>query len=357
MRSELVIHLSKLDNNLLAVKKRLKANVKVMAVVKDNAYGHGVVPIAKHLEPKVDWFCVATIEEAIELRKADINSPILIFESPRKEWASKYIQYGLTASVADITDFSILEEGTNYHINFDTGMRRLGIPFNERAAALEEFKKHSNLNCLGIYTHYASADEPNTKSVSDQLKKFKIISKEFPDSLLRHTANSGAIFHYQNLDLQFDAVRAGVCLYGYTAGESKILDLESIVEWNSVVMQTRSIEKGETVGYGGSWVAPEDGVIATIPIGYGDGVQRILSGKINVEVNGSLVQQVGRISMDYFGIYSPEQKIRKGDIVKVLNGESLTPSEWAKLAGTIPYEITTSFRKKIERKFLKNDGF
>ena len=356
MRSELIIHLSKLDNNLQAVKKRIKENVQVMAVVKDNAYGHGVIPIAKYLEPKVDWFCVATIEEGIELREAAINVPILIFESPRKEWISKYRQYGLTATVTDITDFKILEAGTEYHINFDTGMRRLGIPTEELNSVIEEYKSYSEIHCTGIYTHYASADEPNNKSVSNQLEKFRVISKEFPDSLLRHTANTGAIFHYQNLDVQFDAVRAGVCLYGYAAGESKISDLESIVEWNSVIMQTRFIKRGETVGYGESWAAPNDGIVGTIPIGYGDGVQRILSGKFKVEVNRKLVQQVGRISMDYFGIYSAEQIFIKGDKVKIFNGESLTPREWAKLAYTIPYEITTSFNKKIERRFLKNNG-
>lgn len=352
MRSELIIHLSKLDNNLQAVKNRLKKNVKVMAVVKDNAYGHGVVPITKHLEKKVDWFCVATIEEAIELRQASINIPILVFESPRQEWVSKYIQHGLTATVADIEDFKMLESGTEYHINFDTGMRRLGIPVSRLEEALKKFESHTDLNCLGIYTHYASADEPNVSSVSNQLEKFKKIKNSFPEHLMYHTANTGAIFHYTDLDLQFDAVRAGVCLYGYAAGEKEIFDLKSIVEWKSVVMQVREIKKGESVGYGESWIAPEDGIVGTIPIGYGDGVQRILSSKFKVEINGELIQQVGRVSMDYFGVYASAGSFKRGDTVIIFNGESLNPKQWAKLADTIPYEITTSFNKKIERGFV-----
>lgn len=352
MRSELVIHLSKLDGNIQALKSRLNKNVKVMAVIKDNAYGHGAVPIAKHLSSKVDWFCVATIEEGIELRNADINNPILIFEAPRLELVSNYIQFGLTATVSDLSDFEILKEGTEYQINFDTGMRRLGIPFDEREKALERFKTYSKLNCTGIYTHFASADEPHNKSVFEQLEKFKIIKKLFPDSLMAHTANTGAIFHYRDADLQFDAVRAGVCLYGYAAGETDISDLKSIVEWNSFVMQTRPIRKGESVGYGGSWIAPEDGVVGTVPVGYGDGVQRILSNKFQVKINGQKVQQVGRISMDYFGIYGSKALIGKGDKVTIFDGESLNPKQWASLANTIPYEITTSFNKKIERQYL-----
>ena len=351
MRSTLTIHLSKLDNNLDAVKSRLKKNIKVMAVVKDNAYGHGVIPIAQHLEPKVDWFCVATIEEAIELRVANIDIPILVFESPRQELVSKYLQYGITATVADIDDFKVLEPGTEYHINFDTGMRRLGIPISEIQHALESFEDYSDLKCTGIYTHYASADEPNIESVSAQLEKFKIIKENFPSNLIFHTANTGAIFHYQGLDLQFDAVRAGVCLYGYAAGEDMITDLMSIVEWNSIIMQARDIKKGESVGYGENWRAPKDGIVGTVPVGYGDGVQRILSGKFNVEINGLLIQQVGRISMDYFGVFADKKSFKKGDIVTIFNGDSLNPKQWARIAQTIPYEITTSFNKKIKREF------
>lgn len=352
MRSELIIHLSKLDSNIQAIKSRLNKNVKLMAVIKDNAYGHGAVQIAKHLSAQVDWFCVATMEEGIELREADIVNPILIFEAPRLNLVSNYIQYGLTASVSDLSDFEILQEGTEYQINFDTGMRRLGIPYDEREESLKRFRDYSKLNCTGIYTHFASSDEPDNKSVYEQLEKFKIIKQLFPDSLMAHTANTGAIFHYSDIGLQFDAVRAGVCLYGYAAGETEISDLKSIVEWNSIVMQTRKIRKGESIGYGGSWIAPKDGVVGTIPVGYGDGVQRILSGKFQVKVNEQRVQQVGRISMDYFGIYGSKDSFEKGDKVTIFDGESLNPKKWATLANTIPYEITTGFSKKIERKYL-----
>lgn len=353
MRSELTIHLSKLDSNLKAIKSRLKPNVKVMAVIKDNAYGHGAIPIAKHLAPKVEWFCVATLAEAIELREAGIQLPILVFEIPTKLEADEYLKYNITASISDLSTFELLKEGTEYHLNFDTGMRRLGIPMDDIDEALKKFKEYKDLSCTGLYTHFSSADEPGSKSIERQLSQFKDVVDTFPNGLMKHTANTGAIFYYQNLDLQFDAVRPGVCLYGYLAGESESPDLTPIIEWNSYVMQTRKIRKGESVGYGETWSAPEDGIVGTIPIGYSDGVQRLIGGKFRVKVNGEFVQQVGRISMDYFGIYSPKSIFKQGDKVSIFGDEQLSPKVWAKTLHTIPYEITTSLNSRINRVYTK----
>ena len=354
MRSEITIHLSKLDANLHAIKSRLKPGVKVMAVIKDDAYGHGAVQIAKHLSDKVEWFCVATLREAVELREAEVENSILVFEIPLKEDAQKYRDYNITASVSDLSTFELLEEGTEYHLNFDTGMRRLGIPSEEAELALQKFKLHKNLNCTGIYTHFSSSDEPKGATVEQQLADFREVSLKFPDSLMRHTANTGAIFYYQDLDLQFDAVRPGVCLYGYMAGKSRSADLSPIIEWKSYLMQVRKIKKGESVGYGETWIAPSDGLIGTIPIGYGDGVQRILSGKFEVEINDTFIQQVGRISMDYIGVFSKSNNLKKGDEVKLFNGDSLNPQVWADLSNTIAYEVTTGINKKVKRVYVLN---
>jgi alanine racemase len=356
LRSEIIVDLSKLDGNLKAIKSRLRLGVKVMAVIKDNAYGHGAVPIARHLSSQVDWFCVATLSEAIELREGGIEIPILVFEVPEDQDADKYIEFNLTATIADISTFEILKAGTEYQLNFDTGMRRLGIPEEDIETALRLFNKHIELTCTGLYTHFSSADEPDNDSVTNQLHKFRSFTDRFPDDLMKHTANTGAIFYYQDLDLQFDAVRPGVCLYGYLAGESESSDLAPIIEWKSYVMQTRAVKKGDSVGYGGTWKAPEDGIVGTIPIGYSDGVQRLIGGKFQVEVNGKLVDQVGRISMDYFGIYSVNKNIERGDIVYIFNEKKLNPKIWAKILQTIPYEITTSLNSRIRRSYLKNNS-
>lgn len=348
----ITINLTKLDANVKAVRARLKHGVKVMAVIKDEAYGHGLIPIAKHLSKQVEWFCVARLQEGIELRESGIKNPILVFEIPEKADGKLYKKYNLTASISDLSTFEILEEGTEYHLNFDTGMRRLGIPPEEYEEVCNKFKEFDKLICTGLYTHFASADEPLSKSVEIQLSRFKKISSKFPNSLMRHTANTGAIFYYQNLDLQFDAVRPGVCLYGYLAGNSEVSDLHPIIEWKSHLMQTRKVQKGDSVSYGETWVAPKEGYIGTIPIGYSDGIQRLLSGKFQVEINGEFVQQVGRISMDYFGVFSENPIFTKGTEVSIFNGTNLNPKVWAKLLNTIPYEITTSLAKRIERKYL-----
>lgn len=349
MRSKLIIHTSKLDKNLTAIDKRLNQGIKKMAVIKDNAYGHGLVEIARYLEPKVEWFCVARVDEGITLRKHGIKIPILVFEVPDKQRVNDYPAFNLVATVADNASFDILADGTEYHLNFDTGMRRLGIPPHEADKTLQLTKLYKSLRCTGIYTHFATADVASSSKVEEQLNLFRSIRSHFPDFLMTHTANTGAIFYYTHLDLQFDAVRPGVCLYGYYPGDEEIPDLEPVIEWKSHIMQVRKIEKGDSVGYGATWIAPGDGWIGTVPVGYADGIHRMLGGKIKFLVGDDLMQQVGRIAMDYMGVYSNKREILLNEEVTLLNGLNLHPKYWAKTAQTIPYEIATSLNANILR--------
>ncbi len=352
MRSELIIDLSKLDANLAAIKKRVSSAIKIMAVVKDDAYGHGMIPIAIHLEPSVDWFCVARIEEAVELRKSGIQIPILVFEVPRKKDAWLYLEYGITATLTDVSTFEILQEGTEYHINFDTGMRRLGITEQDFVKVIERSKKETGLFCTGIYTHFATSDEPGSEAVFEQKRVFESIRKKFPARFFAHVANSGALFYYEDANLSFDGVRPGVCLYGYGAGVTPVQDLVPVIEWKSYIMQIRKIKKGDGVGYGAAWVADRDGYIGTVPVGYADGIPRVLSGKFEVEINGAVFQQVGRVAMNYFTVFSDKKDFCTNDDVLIFNGEQLNPSVWAQSVGTIPYEITTGLNSRIKRKFV-----
>lgn len=351
MNSKVVIHLSKLDRNLNVIKMQLEPGVKTMAVIKDNAYGHGIVEVARHIERKVSWFCVAEAVEGKVLREAGIKIPILVFETPSAETASLYSDHDLTASVSDITVLRILKTGTQYHLNFDTGMHRLGLLPADVEPLKEEMLKFPDLECTGIYTHFYKADDPGNPEVEHQLKIFRKIRKQFPDGLMTHTANTGAIFHYQHLNLQFDAVRPGVCLYGYAAGQIDIPELEPIIEWRSRLMQVRKISEGQPVGYGGRWRMPFDGYLGTIPVGYSDGVFRGLSGKINVEINGRVYHQVGTISMDYMSVFLGETEFEPDTEVFLLRGKDLTAGEWARASETIPYEITTSIKEKVDREY------
>lgn len=323
-----------------------------MAVVKDNGYGHGMEGISTHIKNRVEWFCVARAEEGKKLREAGIENPILVFEAPRMKTVGLYPKFNLTATLADVSALTILKPGTEFHINFDTGMRRLGVLPEDVSLLKKELSKVSGIHCTGIYTHYFKADDPGNEEVRMQLEIFKSIRSEFPSELMTHTANTGGIFHYPHLDLQFDAVRPGVCLYGFGAGEVDVNDLEPVLDWKSFLMQVKRVKKGDSVSYGARWIAPEDGFVGVIPSGYSDGIPRRIGGKFQVMVNGKLYQQIGTISMDYMMVYLEKEKIAAGTEVYLLKGRELSAASWAAISETIPYEITTNIKESVEREFI-----
>lgn len=351
MNSVLTIHLDKIENNLKAVEARLRPGVQKMAVVKDEAYGHGMLPVARFLQDKVEWFCVACIEEAVSLRKAGIENPILVFEVPSAKHSPLYPKYDITASISDLEVFERLHPKTKVHLQFDTGMNRLGIAPDRTTEVLNKMKEFSELNYTGIYTHFACADEKDHASVRRQLKMFRDIRAEFPGSLMTHVANSGGIFYYPPEEVNFDAVRPGICLYGYAPGDIDVPQLQPAMKWTADLVQVKSIKKGDPVGYGGSWKAPEDGWLGIVPVGYSDGLARGLSNQFKVSINGEMFPQAGTVSMDYIAVYLGETRFNIGEEVTLLDEGELSAKYWAGLLGTIPYEITTRLSSKIERKY------
>lgn len=322
-----------------------------MAVVKDNAYGHGVLPIANHIKDKVDWFCVARVGEAKQLREFGIENPILVFEAPLEKTANIFLDYKLTATLSEIDSLNVLKSGTEYHINIDTGMHRLGVLPQDVLDLSASISKYPELKCTGIYTHYFKSDDPGNPEVKEQLQLFKSIRSQFPSEWLTHTANSGGIFHYGELDLQFDAVRPGVCLYGYGAGDVEVPELEPILDWKSFLMQVKKVTKGEPVSYGAKWNAPSDGYIGIIPTGYSDGIPRVLTNSIKVKIGTKLYDQVGTISMNYSIVFLGNDYYEKGKEVYFLKGKTLSAKDWAKKANTIPYEITTSIKERVPKEY------
>lgn len=354
MSSTLYIHLAKLDQNLEVVKTMAGRDVKVMAVVKDEAYGHGLLPIAKHLSGKVEWFCLAGIDEAVRLRKSGIENPILVFEIPKRGKEDLYREYNVTASISDLSVFERLKPGTDCHLHFDTGMMRLGMLPMEVPEVLQKMKDHPELNYSGIYTHFANADGEAEPSVNHQLEVFKDIRVQFPDDLMCHTSNSAGVLYHSSAGL-FDAVRPGISLYGFAPGE-EIEGLEPVAEWISELVQVKRIQKGEAVGYGSRWKAPEDGWLGIVPVGYSDGLFRSMSNKFRVEIAGEMYQQAGTISMDYFAVFLENQTFEVGEKVTILKNGEMSAKEWAQKMGTISYEITTSISPKVKRVYLEDDG-
>ncbi len=193
MNSTAVIHLSKLDHNLDAIDRRLKPGVQRMAVIKDNAYGHGVVPIAKHISNRVEWFCVARAIEGKQLREAGITNPILVFEAPLIETATMFKDFNLTATLAEIDSLNVLKAGTEYQVNIDTGMHRLGVLPEDVGALSQAISKYPELKCTGIYTHYFKADDPGNPEVKKAARIVQIsptsISFRMDDSHRKYWGN------------------------------------------------------------------------------------------------------------------------------------------------------------------------
>ena len=352
MNSTIFIHRHRLFNNVSVIKSRLKPDVQIMAVIKDNAYGHGFNGVAKSLEAQIDWFCVARADEGVRLREIGIEKPILVFEIPKVKTTGIFPKYDLTASIADLECIDFLIPDTKYHINLDTGMRRLGILPNQVPQLIKKLSDRSDLNGTGIYTHFFKSDESGNSEVQTQLNVFNELRSQFDSSLMTHAANSGAVFNYPHLDLQFDAVRPGVSFFGYGEGEKNIGELKPIIEWKTYLMQVKPLKKGESVSYGGSWVTPSDGYIGVLPVGYSSGLNRVLSNQIQFEIAGEFYNQVGTISMDYSMVFLKDDKFDIGTEVKIFNLDDLNAKAWANKAGTISYEIITGLHPSIERIFL-----
>ena len=347
--STVEVNLDKLKQNLEKLRSYLDEDTRVMSVVKADAYGHGAVEVASTLEPMVDAFAVNDIHEGIELREQDITKPILVFEVPQKTKASQYRIHNLTATVSAKEHFDWLPNGTSYHVNFDTGMGRLGFAPEEAERVLLLIEENKNLFCTGIYSHFATADSPGSDLVTEQHRLFTAIREQFPKELTAHIANTGATAFYSSM--QFDMIRLGIGLYGYAPGETGIAEISPILHWKSRLVQIKPINEKSTVSYGATWQAPTDGNLGIIPVGYDDGLKRSLSEELTVRIKGETYPLVGNITMNYSMVFLGDDNYKTGTPVELLYAES-NARDWASKIDTIPYEVLTSINPKIPREYI-----
>ncbi len=343
------IDLETITKNLRELKKQTGIE-KVLSVVKCNGYGHGAVRVARRAEEVADWFGVASVDEAIELRMGGIKKPILVFEVPSQRSAAAYQTHGLTASVSDLAHFSILMDGTKYHINFDTGMNRLGFHPSQAGEVRKMAVANQRLICSGIYSHFATADDPGSEFVKTQQERFKSVLKHFGEVELVHMSNTGGGVHYGDID-QFNMIRTGLTQLGYTAGKTQVDWLKPVLTWKSRLVQVSKIERGESVSYGGTWTAKEDSFIGTIPVGYGDGIPRTLSNRLEVLIDGSFYPVVGNVTMDYIMVNLGQKKLAVESEVTLMGGEAWTAAEWADAAGSNVHEILTGLSGRMARSY------
>ena len=283
----------------------------------------------------VDWLAVAHVGEAIDLRKAGIHLPILVFAPPTEETAPLYATYDLTATISDVTHFDLLPDGTAAHLQLETGMNRYGVRPEFVAEVHRKLDERPGIEVHGIMTHFATAEDPGDASVRKQLDLFKSLRARFPAEWLTHVSNSGGLCYYP--EAQFDMVRHGLALYGYHPGTHVIDGLKPVLEWKSQVSSCKSIRKGEALSYGARWEASDDGWIAAIPVGYADGVNGRLGNRGAVLVEGRRFEIRGSVTMDTIMIFSKERIPVGTEVGLICPGNDAT--DWAEACGTIPYEI------------------
>lgn len=365
------IDLDALIHNFTEIKKSTKA--KVCCVVKANAYGHSVDPIAKLLEKSgADLFAVSNIDEARELRELGIKIPIIILGYTPVSFADELVRYRITQTVFSFDyaqklslEAEKLGKVIEGHLKLDTGMGRLGFDCrSERLNGLTEIKQTLLLNGLdfnGIFTHFSSADsyapldrEETSKQYERFIRVVEILQANGTRFEMRHCCNSAATMLYPEMHL--DAIRPGIILYGLTpsADIEPTLNLKPVMSFKSTISMVKTLDKDQTVSYGRTYKAKNPIKIATISVGYADGMPRILSGKGRVLVKGKEAAIVGRVCMDQMCIDVTDiADVKEGDIV-TLFGEGLPVERLAKEAETINYEIVCGLSKRVQRFLVKN---
>ena len=350
--SRIVIDIKALEHNFLRIKE-LTPNSKVMAIVKADAYGHGIVRVAKTLN-NADAFGVACLEEAEQLRQSSIKTPIVLLEGPYKpDDLPLIIKFKLDMVIHNEYQIQLLEktkiEGSiNVWLKIDTGMHRLGFPIEKADAILNRLLLCKNINSRPILmTHLATANEKKNNLTQQQLEAFKKISKIIDGE--KTVANSAALINFP--EAHFDWVRPGLMLYGVsplTDSFGHNHGLRSVMTLESEIISIQYLSKNEPVGYGATWRCPEDMPVGIIAAGYGDGFPRHAKSGTPILVNNVRCPLIGRASMDMLTIdlrNQPNAKI--GDRV-VLWGDSLPIEEVALHADTIPYELLCGVHKRLK---------
>lgn len=333
--------------NLSKIRAQLSSSTKILCIIKANAYGHDMNLVYQCLSDEVDCFGVADLSEAEELREIGCFKPILVLGPFGADDIETYQKLSLTAVVGSIEELKLLTSDIPFHLEFDTGMGKLGFYPNEWSE-VENVLDDLDLKPAGVMTHFATADIPDAPLTKQQFEAFEILKNKIElkhTNLIWHASNSSAIFHLPNT--VYNMVRPGLSLFGYFGGNHSI-DLRPVLSWKSICTMVRPIKKGSSVSYGATWSAPIDGWLLIIPVGYADGIPRNLSNKIKVNVGGKLYPQVGTVTMDYIMAFS-EEPIERGAEVELLGQNSNNPQDWADMLNTIPYEILCGIHPKIKR--------
>ncbi|MEI0447535.1 alanine racemase [Brachyspira intermedia] len=357
------IDLSILKKNMHIIKSIIK-DVKLLNIVKANAYGHGLIEISKASERfGADALGVANVEEGVKIREAGIKLPILVLFQHFKDESDLVCKYNLSPIISndeclESYDKFLKKNGgnLNLYIKVDTGLNRMGAKPEEVVSLAKKILSYDTLNIEGINTHYAASDMQDDFSVSftnKQIDIFNNVLNDLNENGIKiknaHTSNSAAIISYKNT--YFDMVRAGIILYGYN---DEFLGIKPILNLKSHVVLVRNIKKGESISYGMTWTADKDTKVAVIPIGYADGVPRKLSNNWEVKINGKYYPLRGRVCMDSIIAEIENDNVKTGDEVLIFgNDKKLNADTLAERIGSISHEVLVNIGERVKRVYIE----
>ena len=371
------IDLSAVRHNVKAFKAQLNRGVKMMCVVKADAYGHGAAQCAKAMQSVgADQFAVATVDEGVELRCSGIDNPILVLSEPPVTSIPDLVRFDIMPSVYTV-DFALAygeaaaaaNKVGRYHLAIDTGMTRIGVRREDLLEVRGSIDFHRGLECAGTFTHFATSDVLDNWDFDLQVNRFieavtALKNAGYELGLVHADNTPGTVLHK---DIQFDMVRVGIGLYGLHPSKLTIprIDLQPVMSVRGRVTRVVYPAVGDGVGYGMTWRVPRNNIqVATVPIGYADGLARSLSNRMDVLTRGDRVRQVGNICMDQFMIAvdtagthanKPAHEIRHGDVVTLIGKDGdleITADEMADLRETINYEVVCNFGARLDKVYI-----
>lgn len=369
LRTYVTIDLDAIAANIGEVRKKIASDVKLMAVIKTDGYGHGAVEIGRYLEKDVDYYAVASVDEAVELRQAGLQLPILILGYTMHAQYPLLAEYDITQTIYSLEDAVLLSEAAmkaektvKVHIAVDTGMGRIGVmPDASGAAIVKGISELSGVEIEGMFTHFSTADETDKSYTRLQMQRYDSFVEQLEQEgiviPLKHICNSAGIMEFDHH--RYQMVRSGIITYGLYPSEEVVkenLELKPALEWKAHVVHVKKVAPGAGISYGKTFVTEKpETVIATVNVGYGDGYPRNLSNKGRVLIHGQSVPIVGRVCMDQFMVdVTDVENVQPEDVVTLIGfdgAEHISVEEAAGLAGTFNYEFVCGISKRVPRIF------
>jgi alanine racemase len=363
------VDLARLKQNFQAI-QQAAAPARVMAVLKANAYGHGLVEVARHVERwGADYLGVAVLEEGLLLREVGIQARILVMGGILGNQVPHFLAHDLSLTASSVEKLQQIDQAAaalgktaRVHLKIDTGMERIGVHYYSAEGLLEASLRCKHVQVEGIFSHFANADAADLASARLQLERFHEVlafyERRSLPAPLRHIANSGGLLQLPESNL--DMVRPGILFYGvYPSPEvQRTIAVQPALSWKSHVVYFKVVPPDTPVSYGWTWQSDHMIRVVTVPVGYGDGYFRSMSNKARVLLNGKNYPQIGRICMDQIMVNIEWESAYNGDEV-ILIGESgaetVTVEDLAEWAGTVPYEILTNINTRVPRVYCNPD--